>query len=374
MILARKVRLHPTEEQEAQLWKSAGTARWAYNWTLIRQKVNYENGGKFLSDNDLRKEITILKKSDGFNWLSEVSNNVAKQAVKDACEAFKRFFKGQSRFPRFKTRKRSTPSFYNDNLKLKVKEGKFVLIEKVGWMKTSEQIPIGVKYINPHVTYDGRYWYVSVGIKEDIRKEELTDHVIGIDLGINYLAVTSAGQVFPNINKTVRVRKIEKRLQRLQRRASRKYEMNKEGNRFVKTGNTIKIENMVRHLHRRLRNIRLNYLHQTTTAIAKTKPCVIVMEDLNINGMLRNRYLAKAIANQSFHEFIRQMKYKCEKHGIQFMQAHRFFPSSKRCSFCGEIKSDLKISDRIYSCGCGREIDRDLNAAINLANYGTLAG
>ncbi len=373
MILAKKVRLKPTKRQEQQLWKSAGTARWTYNWVLNRQQENYKQGGKFKSNNNLRKEITKLKQTDDFKWLSDVSNNVAKQAVKDACEAYQKFFKGQSQFPTFKSRRKSKVSFYNDSSKLKVKKN-LVLIEKVGWVQTSEQLPMNVKYTNPRIRFDKKYWYISVGIEQEMEQQELTDEVIGIDVGVKELAVCSDGQVFKNINKTHKVRKTEKHLRRLQRKASRKYEMNKRGeNQFVKTSNLIKIEKRIQHLHRRLTNIRDNHIHQVTHAIVKTKPCKVVMEDLNVSGMMKNRHLSKALAHQKLYEFIRQMKYKCEKYGIEFMQVDRFYPSSKTCSCCGHIKKDLKLSDRVYSCECGLKMDRDLNASINLANYGKLA-
>lgn len=372
MILTKKVRLKPTPEQEQQLWKSVGTARWVYNWTVARQKENYELGHKFLADNDLRKEITVLKKTADFLWLGEVSNNVAKQAVKDACEAFKKFFKGLSKHPQFKSRRKSRPAFYNDNMKLKIK-GKAALIEKVGWVVTSEQVPENTKYTNPRITHDGKYWYLSVGIEQTFEQPVLTDNVVGVDLGIKDLAVTSDNTVFKNINKTHVVRKIEKRLQRLQRSVSRKYMMNKEGNRYVKTRSILKIEQRIRHLHRRLKNIRTDHLHQATTAIVKTKPCAIVVEDLNIKGMMKNRHLAKAVAKQSFYEFKRQVAYKCLKYGIELIEVGRFYPSSKLCASCGTTKTDLKLSDRIYKCPCGHKMDRDLNAAINLANYGKLA-
>lgn len=371
MIISKKVRLRPTKEQEAQLWKSVGTARWVYNWTLERQQENYKNGGKFIYDNDLRKEITQLKKQDDYKWLGDVSNNVAKQAVKDACNAYKRFFKGQSGFPNFKSRRKSNKSFYNDTAKLKVKN-KSALIEKIGWVKTSEQLPMNTKYMNPRVSYDNKYWYLSVSIEEEFIQKELTDEVIGIDLGIKTLATCSNGMEFKNINKTAKVKKIEKRLRRLQRSASRKYEKNKEGSRYVKTCNIIKIEKKIQLLHRRLKNIRENHLHQTTSAIARTKPSKVVMEDLNVKGMMKNRNLAKAISQQKFYEFKRQMEYKCEKYGIEFIQVDRFFPSSKLCSNCGKIKKNLKLSDRVYHCDCGLHIDRDLNASLNLANYGKL--
>ena len=371
VIISKKIRLKPTKEQETQLWKSVGTARWVYNWTLERQQENYKNGGKFIYDNQLRKEITQLKKQEDYKWLGDVSNNVAKQAVKDACNAYKRFFKGQSNAPKFKSRRKSKKSFYNDTAKLKVKN-KSVLIEKVGWIKTSEQLPINVKYMNPRVSYDNKYWYLSVSIEEEFTQPKLTDEVIGIDLGIKNLAVCSNGMEFKNINKTAKVKKIEKRLRRLQRSASRKYEMNKGENRYIKTCNIIKIEKQIQLLHRRLKNIRDNHLHQTTSAIARTKPSKVVMEDLNVKGMMRNRHLAKAISQQKFYEFKRQMEYKCEKYGIEFIQVDRLFPSSKLCSNCGQIKKDLKLSDRVYHCDCGLHIDRDLNASINLANYGKL--
>ena len=239
MILAKKVRIIPSIEQEQKLWQSVGTARFVYNWTLARQEENYKNGSKFISDNDLRKEITQLKKTEEFKWLNNVSNNVAKQAVKDACEAYKKFFKGLSDKPKFKSRRKSKSSFYNDNIKLKVKLN-MVLIEKVGWVKTTEQIPKSVKYINPRVSFDGKYWYISVGIEKEQPIVELTDESIGIDVGIKDLAICSNGMTFKNVNKTKRVKKLEKRLCRLQRKISKKYELNKEGRKFVKTSNIIK--------------------------------------------------------------------------------------------------------------------------------------
>ncbi|MFS1510984.1 RNA-guided endonuclease InsQ/TnpB family protein [Chengkuizengella sp. SCS-71B] len=368
MILAKKIRIKPNEEQEQKLWQSVGTARFIYNWTLARQEENYNNGGKFILDGTLRKELTQLKKTE-LQWLNEVSNNVAKQAVKDACNAYKRFFKGLADKPKFKSRRKSKPSFYNDTEKLKVKPMK-VLIEKVGWVNTTEQIPMEVKYMNPRVSFDGKYWYLSVGVEEEQSKIELTDEVIGVDVGIKDLAVCSNGMTFKNINKTKRIKKMEKKLRRLQRTLSKKYEMNKEGNRFVKTCNIIKLEKKIKLVHRKLANIRNNYLHQTTNEIVKTKPSKVVMEDLNIKGMMKNKHLSKAIAKQCLHEFKKQMEYKCKFYGIELILADKWYPSSKTCSCCGEVKKDLKLSDRTYQCNsCGLVIDRDYNASLNLSNY-----
>ena len=368
MILSKKVRLYPSEIQEQKLWQSVGTARFIYNWTLSRQEENYKNGGKFISDNELRKEITQLKK-DELSWLNKVSNNVAKQAVKDGCDAYKRFFKGLADKPRFKSRRKSKKSFYNDNWKLKVKDGKLVNIEKVGWIKTNEQIPIGVKYSNPRISYDNKYWYISVGIEQEEIQEELTDVSLGIDLGLKELAICSNGKVYKNINKSYVVRKIEKRLKRLQKQVSRKYEQNKKGKEYVKTKNIIKLEKQIQQVHRRLANIRNNYLHKTTTSIVKTKPYRVVIEDLNVKGMMKNKHLSDAIRKQGFYEFKRQLEYKCKFIGIELVVADRFYPSSKTCSQCGEIKKDLKLKDRVYNCSCGLSIDRDLNASINLSRY-----
>ena len=366
MILAKKVRLKPTAEQEQQLWKSAGTARWAYNWTLAKQEENYKNGGKFIPDGLLRKELTKLKRTRGYLWLSEVSAEIPKQAVKDACAAYIKMFNKQASKPKFKSRKRAKPAFYSRHDKLKVGV-KTAYLEKVGWVKTSEQIPITDRYSNPRVFFDGKYWYVSIGLEHKVAKPQLTGEILGIDLGLKVLAVCSNGTVFKNINKTAAVRKTEKRLRKLQRMASRKYEMNKEGSRFTKTCNIVKVEKSIRLLHRKIANIRTNHVHQTTSAIVKTKPSVVVMEKLNVSGMMKNRHLSKAIAGQKWHEFVRQMKYKCEKAGIKFIQASKWFPSSKLCSCCGTIKMNLNLSTRIYECDCGLKIDRDLNAAINLS-------
>ena len=373
MILAKKVRIYPTKEQEQKLWQSVGTARFIYNYTLAKQEENYKNGGKFISDGIIRKELTQLKKSE-LIWLNEVSNNVTKQAVKDACNAYKRFFKGLAKKPKFKIRKKSKPSFYNDTSKLKVKEKK-VLIEKVGWIKTNEQIPIDVKYNNPRVTYDNKYWYISVGVEVDKKQEELTDISLGIDLGLKDLAVCSDGKVFKNINKTKEVKNLEKRLKQKQRQISRKYEINKikKGGscQFIKTKNIEKLENTTKLMHRKLTNIRDNYIHQVTTSIVKTKPYRIVIEDLNVSGMIKNKHLSDSVRKQCFNKFRQYITYKAELYGIGLVIADRFYPSSKTCSECGSIKKDLKLKkDRVYRCPhCGVVIDRDYNASLNLSMY-----
>ena len=374
MILAKKVRIYPTKEQEQKLWQSVGIARFIYNYTLAKQEENYRNGGKFISDGVIRKELTQLKKSE-LPWLNEVSNNVTKQAVKDVCNAYKRFFKGLVNKPKFKSKKKSKPSFYNDPIKLKVKEKK-VLIEKVDWIKTKEQIPRDVKYNNPRITYDNKYWYISVGVEVNKKQEELKDISLGIDLGLKEFAICSDGKVFKNINKTKEVKNLEKRLKQKQRQISRKYKMNKikkEGGgccQFIKTKNIEKLENTTKLIHRKLANIRNNYLHQVTTNIVKTKPYRIVIEDLNVSGMMKNKYLSDSVRKQCFYKFRQYITYKAELYGIELVITDRFYSSSKTCSECGFIKKDLKLKDRVYRCPhCGAVIDRDYNASLNLSMY-----
>ena len=382
MITSIKVRLRPNKKQLTKLFQYVGCSRFAYNWTIACQQENYKRGNNFLSDNDLRKEFTQLKKREDYEWLNHISNNVPKQAIKDACNAYKRFFKGQCKYPKFKTRKQSSQSFYQDNVKIQftdthVKVEGFAISKKrnkqrLNWIRLCEKgrIPPDVKYTNPHFTYDGLHWYVSVGIELPDSTTIPTNEGIGIDLGIKDLAVCSDGFTYKNINKTHKVRKIEKRQRRLQRSVSRRYEKNKKGVCYCKTCNIIKRQKELLKVTKRLTNIRRNHLHQTTSDIIKRKPSFICIEDLNVSGMMKNRHLSKAVQQQGFYELRRQLQYKAERNNIPVIIADRFFPSSKLCSCCGNVKSDLKLSDRIYRCICGNTIDRDFQASLNLKDYG----
>ena len=377
--------LLPNNKQHTKLFQSAGVARWAYNWTLARQQENYKNGGKFISDGELRKELTQIKKTDEFNWLNNYSNNITKQSIKDACLAFQRFFKHQSDFPKFKSKRKSTPSFYVDNCKIEFSENK-VKLEKIynyngkpkgnrgvlNWIKLAEKnrIPLNCKYYNPRITFDGINWWVSVGIDYEENIGQPTNDGIGIDIGIKDLAICSDKNTYKNINKTKQIKKLKKKKRRLQRKVSRKYLKNKKGECYCKTRNIIKCEKEILRLNHRLTNIRHNYLNQVTSEIINRKPKFIVLEDLNIKGMMKNRHLAKAVQEQCFYEFYRQIQYKCLWNNINFITADRFFPSSKLCSVCGNIKKNLKLSDRVYICECGNVIDRDYQASVNLCNYG----
>lgn len=369
MIRSIKVRLNPNNKQFTKLFQYAGCARFAYNWAILREQENYKQGNKFLSDSELRKEFTQLKKLPEYQWLNEVSNNVTKQAIKDACNTYKRFFKGQCKYPKFKSKKRSTPSFYQDNVKIQftnthVKVEGFSMSkkknkQKLNWIKLCEKgrIPTDCKHMNPRFTCDGLYWYVSVGIEVDDNTILPLNDGVGIDLGIKDLAISSDGNTYKNINKTQKVKKLEKRKRRLQHSISRKYEKNKKGGSYCKTSNIIKREKELLKVTKRLTNIRQNYLHQITSEIVKREPSFICIEDLDVSGMMKNRHLSKAVQQQGFYEFRRQIEYKSEWNNISVIIADRFFPSSKLCSCCGNIKKDLKLSDRIYKCECGNIID-----------------
>ena len=379
-----RVMLIPNNRQKTKMFQYANTARFAYNWALGREKENYKNDGKFISNGNLRKEFTQLKKTEEYSWLKNISNNVAKQAIKDACDAYMKFFKGYSRFPKFKSRKFSVPSFYQDNVKIQftdthVKVEGFAVSkrknkQKLNWIRLAEhgRIPTTCKYNNPRIKYDGLNWYITVVVEYENPVSSVANEGIGIDLGIKELVVCSDRNKYRNINKTQKVKKLEKQKRRLQRSISQSYEKNKKGKEYCKTNNVIKKEKLLLKLNHRLTNIRQNHLHQTTSEIIKRKPSFICIEDLNVSGMMKNKHLSKAVQQQGFYEFRRQIEYKSAWNNIPVIIADRFFPSSKLCSCCGHIKKDLKLSDRVYKCKCGNIIDRDYQAALNLKKYGEM--
>ena len=382
MVKAIKVMLIPNNVQQTKLFQYAGASRFAYNWALAREKENYEKGGRFIPDTELRKEFTRLRNSDEYAWLLNVSNNVTKQAIKDACSAYKNFFKGLQRYPRFKAKKKSMPKFYQDNIKIQFRDthvkfegfsfSRKANKQKQNWVKLAEhgRIPTDAKYRNPRVSFDGLNWWISVCVEFPDCRDRSNHDGIGIDLGIKDLAICSDGNTYKNINKSQTVKKLEKCKRRLQRSVSRKYEHNKKGGSYCKTNNIVKKEKLLLKVNHRLANIRKDYLNQTTSEIVNRKPRFICIEDLNVSGMIKNRHLSKAVQNQGFFEFRKQLEYKCNDRGIQLIVADRFYPSSKRCSCCGKIKKDLRLSDRTYKCECGNVIDRDFQASLNLKAYG----
>ena len=376
MIKSFKVRIYPTKSQETLIWKHIGSCRFIWNYMLSEQEKLYDLGERHLSAFDMINLLKPLKNDGEHKWLYEVSNTSLQIACQDLDKAYKSFFKKQSGFPKFKSRKRSKPNYPICATDFYFSEGK-AQIQKLGKVKykTDFDLPQGrdAKFSNPRISFVNGKCILTFGMECENQTPELTEKKVGIDLGIKDLAVVAIDNesaVFHNINKSRSVRKLKRKIIYLQRSISRKYEQNRVGNKYCKTNNILRQEIKLRRLHARLSNIRSNYIHQCTHYIVSKLPCRVVMEDLNVSGMMKNKHLSKAIQEQCFFEFIRQMKYKCEWNGIEFIQVSRFYPSSKTCSNCGCIKHDLKLSDRTYSCSeCGFVIDRDLNAAIIPMKY-----
>ncbi len=401
--------LIPNKKQNTKLFHYADAARFAYNWALEKEMIAFQKGEGFLSDGILRKEFTQFKKTEEGAWLNQISNNVMKQAIKDCCEAFGNFFREYQKtgvqysqkkkehfarigrtltvydrkgHPKFKSRKHSISKFYQDNVKIKftdthVKVEGFAVSkkknkQKLNWIRLAEKerISTNCKYTNPRIKYDGEHWWLTVGVEEADKKTVPKKEGIGIDLGVKELAVCSDEKRYKNINKTRRMKQLEKKKRRIQRGIARKYEKNKRGESYWKTKNLKKSEQKLLKINHRLTNIRQNYIHQITSEVMKREPSFICMEDLNVKGMMKNRHLSKVIQEQSFYEFRRQVSYKGEWNGIKVIFADRYFPSSKKCICCGHIKKNLKLSERIYQCECGNKIDRDYQAALNLKWYG----
>lgn len=369
-----KTKLKLNNKQRTRLFKNASVARFAYNLTLEVQESNYQAGGKFLSDCDVRKMVTV-RKQDDLAWLYEYDNNIVKQAVKDACKAYKMFFNGNKDKPRFKSSKYTRPSFYVDGGKLKVIDG-YIKIPFCTKIKLYEKdyIPQGLNYLNPRITFDGIDWWISVTLNEETNKPKLTDEIIGVDLGLKELATCSNGMVFHNVSKFKTYKKLEKSIKQKQRQVSRKYELNKQGNKFVKTENIKKLERQIQKKRIKQQDIKKDYFHKSTTALVRTKPKAIVLEDLNVAGMRKNKHLSHAIQSASISMFKDMLIHKAESRGIEIILADRYYPSSQLCSHCGNRRR-IKLSERTYKCpSCGLEVDRDLNAARNLANYPRFEG
>ena len=381
MIKGFKVRLFPNEVQTQLLWKHINASRFVWNYVLAEQFNRYKNGEKHLNRYNLMSIFIVLKQSEEYAWLKEVASHTINAVCIDLDKAYTNFFRKASGRPKFKKKGRCKNAFpvryesvyFANNC---------VNIEKIGKIKyrSDKELPQGrnvCKFTNPRIAFENNKWILSFGMECESQTRELNDFSVGIDLGVKELAVVAYGEkykVYKNINKSKRVKTLKHKLVHLQRKVSRKYETNNKhkvyDTKWHKSNGILKTEEQIRKIYNQLSNIRKDYTHQTTHKIVSLLPKRVVMEDLNVSGMMKNRHLSKAIAEQMFYEFIRQMKYKCEYNGIEFVQVDRFYPSSKTCHKCGCIKHNLKLSDRTYICSeCGEVIDRDLNAAINLANY-----
>ncbi len=377
MLKSFKTEINPSEEQKVKIRKTIGTCRFIYNFYLAHNKELHENGKKFMSSNKFRVWLNneYVPKHPEYSWIKEAYSKAVTQAVNNGQTAFTRFFNHKSAFPNFKKKGKSNVKMYfvKNNPKDCRCERHRINIPSLGWVRIKEKgyIPTtkdGYVIKSGHVSIKADRYYVSVLIEiPDNRIANNSNEGIGIDLGLKNFAVVSNGTSYKNINKSAKLKKLEKQLIREQRSLSRKYENVKKGG-STQRANIQKQRLKVQKLHHRIDNIRTDYINKTIAEIVKTKPSYITIEDLNVSGMMKNRHLSKAVASQKFYEFRTKLKAKCDENGIELRVVDRWYPSSKICHCCGAIKKDLKLSDRIYRCDCGYVEDRDFNAALNLRN------
>ena len=379
-----KTEINPTKEQADKIRQTIGVCRFIYNLYLAENKRRYENGEKFFSYVDFSRWLNhnYLKENPDKLWIKDVSTKSVIHSVINANTAFKNFFKGLSKYPRFKKKDKSDVKMYfvrNSAKEIIECERHRIKIPSLGWVRLKEKGYIPTNH-NTHiiksgtVSYKAGRYYVSVLVEEmQLQKEKLNDFGIGIDLGLKEFAVLSNERIYNNINKTQKIKKLEKKLKREQRSFSRMYESYKKRKVRDETCTKFNYEKQklkVQRLYHKLNNIRTDYINKCISEIVRTKPSYIAIEDLNVSGMMKNKHLSKAIRQQKFYEFRTKLTAKCKELGIELRVVDRFYPSSKTCHNCGCVKHDLKLSERVYKCPeCGFTIDRDLNAALNLRDF-----
>lgn len=385
MLKNYKTEINPTPKQIQRINRTIGTCRFIYNFYIAHNKELYASGEKFMTAKTFSVWINneFIPNNPDFLWIKEVSSKSVKKSMENAYSAFKKFFKKQSGFPKFKKKNKSDVKMYfvKNNPKDCQCERHRINIPTLGWVRLKEKgyIPTtrqGYIVRSGTVSYKAGRYYVSVMIDvPDTKHSQLNEFGLGIDLGIKEFAVISNGTVKKNINKSAKLKKLEKQLKKEQRCLSRKYERLKIRNKKIKGGatrqNIQKQVLKVQKIHQRVNNIRNDYINKTIAEIVKTKPSYITIEDLNVKGMMKNRHLSKAVASQKFYEFRIKLEAKCKEHGIELRVVDRWYPSSKLCHECGNIKKNLKLSDREYICECGYHADRDYNASLNLRDATT---
>ena len=375
-----KTEINPTEEQKARIRKTIGTCRYVYNFYLGHNKALHDNGEKFMTGKSFSLWLNneYIPNNPDKAWIKEVSSKAVKRSIEDGYTAFTRFFKHQSHFPKFKKKGKSDVKMYfvrNNPTDCQCERHRFK-IPTLGWVRMKEKgyIPTtkdGYEIKSGTVSVKAGRFYVSVLVEfPDVKIDDHSNGGIGIDLGLKDFAIVSNGKTYKNINRSTRIKKLEKQLIREQRSLSRKYENLKKGE-STQRANIQKQKFKVQKLHHKMDNIRTDYMNKTIAEIVKTKPSYIAIEDLNVKGMMKNRCLSKAVASQKFYEFRARLKAKCDENGIELRIVDRFYPSSKTCHHCGSVKKNLKLSDRIYRCKCGYVADRDFNAALNLKDAKT---
>ncbi len=356
---AYRTELDPNNVQKTNLMKHCGAARFAYNWGIQRKEEVYRMNQlpvphiKTPTAIDLHKELVVLKQG-GLSWMYEVSKCAPQEALRDLDVAYKNFFEKRAGHPRFKSRKNRIGSFRLTG-SIKAHDDR-IQLPRLGKIRLKEKghLPTDTRVLSTTVSEQAGRWFVSIGVEEEIEAPEIDGEVVGIDLGISRLAVVSDGTFIEN-PRALKVH--ERKLKSLQKEVSRK----KKGSH-----NRKKVVRKLARQHLKISSIRKDAMHKATTELAKSKSALVV-ESLNVNGMLKNHCLAKAISDSSFGEFLRRLKYKAEWYGATIIEADMFYPSTKRCSNCGAVKDEMPLSQRVYRCEfCGFEADRDLNAALNL--------
>ena len=365
--LRKNIRLYPDAEQNSTFFRYAGAMRWAYNEAKAISDRFYKKTGKTLPARQIR--YLIRQERDhipDYSWLSEIPYHIIKKGVANYCEAREHFFRKISQAPVFKSKDRTRPSFYQRTDNYRRVDRNYI---KISGIKKPVRVKANMpeKVYDPYIIFDGLYWYLSYAVPAQAEETELTDEVIGVDVGIKTLATVSDGRSYPNINKEDRVKKQERRVKREQRKLSRIYRQN-GGDKT--TSGYKKQKDKLKKAERRLKNMRGAYNHEVSKDIVSSRPKMIVIEDLAVKNLMKNRHLSKAIQDCALYDLLSKITYKAELQGTEVVKASRFYPSSKRCHKCGKLKKDLALGDRVYECTCGVVIDRDMNAALNLKEYG----
>lgn len=380
MLKSFKTEINPTKEQAIKINKTIRTCRYIYNFYISHNKELYKNNKEFMSGKSFSVWINneYIPNNPDKQWIKEVSSKSIKKSIENGYTAFLKFFKHKSNFPKFKKKNNSDVKMYfvkNSKTDCLIERHR-IKVPTLGWIRLKEKgyIPTskyGFVIKSGTISYKAGRYYISVLIDMPEQDKQVNNNPgIGIDLGLKEFAICSDNSIYQNINKTNNIKKIEKKLKREQRKLSRKIISIKKGESTQK--NFVKQKLKVQKLYQRLSNIRTDYLNKTIDSIVKTKPSFIVIEDLNVSGMMKNRHLFKAVAQQKFFEFKTKLISKCKENNIELRVVDRWYPSSKLCHNCGHIKKDLKLSDRTYRCSeCGYVEDRDINASLNLRDAKT---
>lgn len=372
MLITYKTEINPTSSQIDKINKTLGVCRFLYNNYISENIKAYKQNKSFITGYDFDKYVNNILIPNNL-WIKDAYSKARKKVIMNAEMAFKNFFKGKTKFPRFKKKNKCHNSFYfvkNNKIDCIVQRHR-IKIPSLGFVRLKEKsyIPVNKTIKSGYISKQANKYFVSVIIDIDIPKPTpIYNNGIGIDLGLKKFAVLSTGKTYTNINKSKVIKNIEKRLKREQKCLSKKYENKKKGVATLNKNIHKKISKIQR-LYYKLSCIRTDYINKVVSEVVKTKPQFITIEDLNITGMMKNRHLSKAIANQKFCEFRTNLINKAKRLNIEIRLANTFYPSSKLCSCCNNIKHDLKLKDRIYKCKhCDLEIDRDYNASLNLMN------